>query len=178
MIWIPVKDYEEYYQISNTGLVKSLKRTWITGRNIVRHKEETILKPVLRREGYYCVSLVKNGVVSQRYIHRLVAEHFLPNKNPKLIVNHKDGNKLNNSIENIEWCTYTDNNNHALSNKLRINPTGSDNGYSKSITVDGIKYNSIKEYAANNGVSINVAYKKFAKIKHPKNKRIFKGEVL
>ena len=90
-IWSPINEFEEYYEISNFGRVRSLKR------NI-------ILKQFESRGGYLEVCLRKPGIKIHKKIHRLVAEHFLENPNNFLEVNHKDENKKNNHFTNLEWC--------------------------------------------------------------------------
>lgn len=105
--WKPIEGYEKYF-ISNTGEVKSSK-----------YKEERILKKQISTKGYYYISLSKNGIVKKQHIHRLVAKTFIPNPDNKICVNHKDGNKLNNFIDNLEWNTYSENNQHAYDNGLK-----------------------------------------------------------
>ena len=90
--WKPVVGYEGLYEVSNWGRVKSLK-----------FGKERILKQSIRH-GYYIVCLSKNGIVKSYYVHRLVAEVFLPNPNNYKEVNHKDENKTNNVVTNLEWC--------------------------------------------------------------------------
>lgn len=101
--WLNINGYENYL-ISNLGSVKNTK----TG---------LCLKPQLSSNGYYNVTLCKNGKKSTPLIHRLVAEHFLSKINQT--VNHIDGNKLNNNINNLEWITYSENLTHAHKSKLR-----------------------------------------------------------
>ena len=97
-IWKDIKDYEGLYQVSNIGRVKSL----YNGRhNLYREK---ILKPG-KKNSYYFVVLSKNNTRTQFLVHRLVAEAFIPNTDNLPQVNHKDENKLNNSVDNLEWCT-------------------------------------------------------------------------
>ena len=91
-IWKDKKDYEGHYQVSNCGRVKSIK-----------FGKEIILKQNIRN-GYYYVFLSKNGIVKKYYVHRLVAEAFIDNPDNLPQINHKDENKLNNSVENLEWC--------------------------------------------------------------------------
>ena len=97
--WKDIKGYEGIYQVSNTGKIKSLKRTY---KN--RICKEKIKTPVITPKGYYRVGLCKEGKTKFYYIHRLVAQTFLPNENNLPQVNHKDENKLNNCINNLEWC--------------------------------------------------------------------------
>lgn len=89
-IWKDVVGYEGLYQVSNKGRVKS---------------RIGIRRTPLSANGYKIVKLCKSGVVKFFLVHRLVANAFLPNPNCLPIINHKDENKLNNSVENLEWCT-------------------------------------------------------------------------
>lgn len=84
------------------------------------HKNGTItdssgsqLKQYQTKNGYMQVSMKLNGKYVKKLVHRLVAEAYLPNKENKPCVNHKDGNKNNNSVENLEWCTYSENELHS-----------------------------------------------------------------
>lgn len=94
--WKDIEDYEGLYQVSSEGRVKSL--------NYFRTGEERILKCVKNKEGYLKVGLSKNRKRKTYYIHRLVAQTFLPNPNNLPQVNHKDEDKTNNIVENIEYC--------------------------------------------------------------------------
>lgn len=96
-IWKDIKDYEGLYQVSNVGNIKSL--------NYNKTKQEKNLKFGIDTSGYKVVNLWKNGKGKMRTVHRLVAETFIPNPNNHPIINHKDENKQNNTISNLEWCT-------------------------------------------------------------------------
>ena len=111
-IWKPIPGYEGYYEISNTGKVRSLTRTIIksNGRPQTFYGEEK--KPTLTPFGYYRISLAKQGIKQFYFIHRLVALTFIPNPDNKPFINHKDENKTNNNVENLEWCTSLENNNY------------------------------------------------------------------
>lgn len=102
--WKPIKDYEDLYMVSNTGLIKSLH--W---------NKEKLLKQVIRNNNYpyYFVGLLKDGKRKYFAIHRLVAMTFIPNPNNYEQVDHLDGNKLNNNVENLEWVTPKENTNRA-----------------------------------------------------------------
>lgn len=97
--WKPVVGYEELYQVSNWGRVKSLPRNGTV-------KYARILKPGTNRYGYLYVNLCKDGKVKTFTVHRLVAEAFLPNPDNLPCINHKDECKTNNNVDNLEWCTY------------------------------------------------------------------------
>lgn len=121
--WMPIKDYEGLYEISNFGNVKSLKKEWIgfNYKSKTYHKvtmEERIMKASVSKYGYKQVLLSRSNKKSLKLIHRLVAEAFIPNELNKPCVNHIDGNKLNNRVENLEWCTYQENSLHAWKNNL------------------------------------------------------------
>lgn len=110
-IWKDIKDYEGLYQISNLGRVKRLKRLSTDGlKKYV--DEEKMLKPWVSNMGYYTVCLRKNGTSKKMSVHRLISCAFIPNPYNLYTVNHKDGNKLNNSISNLEWMLLADNIRH------------------------------------------------------------------
>lgn len=110
-IWKPIPNYEGYYEVSNTGKVKSLKRIIEDKRGVNHFVTEKEL--ALNRYGdYYQVALSKDGKRKLFLVHRLVAIVFLPNPDNLPIVNHKDENKLNNNANNLEWCTIKYNTNY------------------------------------------------------------------
>lgn len=102
--WKDIKGYEGLYQVSNYGRVK---RKYNNGK--IR-----ILKPISTNNGYLRVSLSKNSVNNTYFVHRLVAQAFILNPENKPEVNHIDGDKTNNKIENLEWCTRSENIQHAF----------------------------------------------------------------
>ena len=103
--WKPVVGYEGLYEVSNWGRVKSIK-----------FGKEIILKQKIKG-GYYYVCLYKNGIVKTYLVHRLVAQAFLPNPDNLPQVNHKDENKTNNSVDNLEWCDAKYNRNYGTINE-------------------------------------------------------------
>lgn len=105
-IWKDIKGFESFYQVSNLGNVKSLDR-YILYSNGTRHFHSgKILTPTLNKYGYYYVHLKKEGSNKKIYVHRLVAQAFIPNKNNKEEVNHIDCNPANNKVDNLEWVTH------------------------------------------------------------------------
>lgn len=82
--------------------------------------EEKILKPQINTSGYWTIGLYKNGKRKLYRIHRLIGKAFIPNPYNKPEINHKDGNKLNNHIENLEWVTTSENTQHAWDTKLHV----------------------------------------------------------
>lgn len=105
--WKPIKDYENLYMVSNTGLVKRTR--FINGKH--NFAQERLLKPIINKDGYAFVRLCKNGKVSNKRIHKLVANAFLGESN--LQVDHLDGNKCNNNLSNLEYVTPKENTNRA-----------------------------------------------------------------
>lgn len=103
--WKDVVGYEGVYQISNKRRVKSFKR-----------KKEKILIPQKNNARYYRVRLYINRKAKNWFVHRLVALSFIPNTDNLPIINHKDENRLNNCVENLEWCTYKYNSNYRYKN--------------------------------------------------------------
>lgn len=122
-IWKDIKGYEGLYQVSNLGRVKSLPRkiynNGIIGKNKFYISKEKILKERIDHKGYFRVALCKNNIQKDYSIHRLVLENFVENVDNKPCVNHIDGNKQNNNLENLEWCTYSENLNHAYKLNLK-----------------------------------------------------------
>lgn len=114
MIWKSIDCYEGIYEISDTGLVKNLRRD---PKN--RTYPGKILSPSKTGSGYLFVLLSVNGITENKMIHRLVAEAFIPNPDNLPEVNHKDGNKENCGVNNLEWCTRPYNLKHAVDMGLR-----------------------------------------------------------
>ena len=116
-IWKDIEGYEGLYQVSNIGRVKSL-----TTSNL---KVLTLFK-----NSYHKLVLYKHNKQSTCYIHQLVAKAFIPNPDHKIAINHIDGNKLNNNVNNLEWVTALENITHAIKHDL-FNNNGELNGCSK-----------------------------------------------
>jgi len=114
--WKPIKGFETYYEISNFGEVKGLKREVFLGKGRSKTIEESIKipQPNKKRGGYVYVLLYKHGQVFSHSVHRLVAKHFLDNPDNLPQVNHKDGKKGNNIETNLEWVTAKENINHSI----------------------------------------------------------------
>jgi hypothetical protein len=109
-IWKDVKGFEGLYQVSNIGRIKSLRKG-------------LILKSSINAAGYRHNTFSVNGSFKTLHLHRMLAIAFIENPNKYLVVNHKDGNKTNNNLDNLEWVTYSENTRHGYRIGLMKNPT-------------------------------------------------------
>lgn len=123
VIVVKETNFKNYY-VTEEGLFISKNRNY-------SGKDYKIIKPSIKKSGYASVIMCINGKVIHRRLHRLVAETFIPNPDNKPCVNHKDGNKLNNHVSNLEWCTYKENIKHALDTGLMPSIKGSNNPKAK-----------------------------------------------
>lgn len=116
-IWKDIEGYEELYQVSNKGRIKSLERTTINAIGQEVHYKTKILKCKKVTKGYVQVALIKNKIRTYKLIHILVAKAFIPNPNNLPQINHKNEKKDENSVENLEWCDQPYNINYGTRNK-------------------------------------------------------------
>ena len=158
MNWVKIKGYEDFYEISLNGKIRSKDRTMTDKIGRTRSWEGKILNPDIAPNGYYRVTFSINRKRKQFYVHRLIAEHFIPNPKNLPQVNHIDGNKLNNSLDNLEWVTVQENVVHAYKNGL-INHTsgkehfnygkfGAESKKAKPVIATNIVTNETKRYGA------------------------------
>ena len=112
--WRNVRGYEGLYQISNKGRIKSLDRYVKNSRKGNRLIKEKVLNPTDNGHGYKIIGLNYKGKRKNHYIHRLVAEAFIPNPYNKKCVNHIDYDRGNNNVDNLEWCTTKENMQHSV----------------------------------------------------------------
>lgn len=161
MVWKDVKGYEGLYQVSNSGLIRSVER--FDCKN--KRQQEVILKHSNNGKGYSNVVLCKNGKPRTFYIHKIVAEAFIPKIEGKNFINHKDGNKQNNNVNNLEWCTRSENMKHAYKNGLA-------HVVNKKLSDEDIKYiqsqkgkKSCFELAKEFDVSFQLICRKWKKVK-------------
>jgi hypothetical protein len=173
--WETIKGYEELYEISTLGRVRSLDRNCPQPHLLIRNLKGKYLKTAINNKGYVAVGLQKRGF----FIHRLVATAFIPNPLNLPQVNHKNGVKTDNRIENLEWCDAVYNMQHAHKNNLikKRNHHNENNPNARPIRRIEIKNNKIvvfktmKEAALkSNTTSSNIGYSL-------KNKRIHRGYI-
>lgn len=116
-IFLPIKGFEGYYEISNLGRVKSVDRVVLFSDGRKRKYKSRFIK--YKTNLPYLIAPL---IISQKQkfipVHRLIAIHFIPNPDNKPFINHKDCNKRNNSLDNLEWCSHAENTEHAVSNSL------------------------------------------------------------
>ncbi len=107
-IFKDVIGFEGRYEVSNTGLVRGVSSRW------GKRESPIYLRQLDNGHGYFEVRLFENGKAWRKTVHRLVAEAFIPNLKNKELVNHIDGNKWYNNLENLEWATRKENAQHAI----------------------------------------------------------------
>ena len=122
--WKPVQGYEGYYEVSDYGRVRRLDNLVATG---IKHSEQRrvqgrVLKLHTKRNGYLTVDLSKGSKVTTVSVHKLVANAFIPKKVGQTEVNHKNCNKADNRVVNLEWVTPRENKDHAKANGCYYNP--------------------------------------------------------
>ena len=152
-IWKDIEGYDGFYQISNYGRVKSVERTityMTTNQSGIefetsKYCPEKILKTASLR-GYQIVSLRRNSKSKTYQVHRLVAEYFIPNPNNYPTVNHKDENKANNRVDNLEWCTVEYNSNYGTRNQRIAEKLKENENFYIPILCYDLNNNFIKRY--------------------------------
>ena len=120
-VWKSIKNYEGLYEVSNKGKIRSLDHIRKNGKNQYLQKGKILKSGLNKKTNYLMISLSKNGKCKTKYIHKIVAETFIDNLNQYKYINHKDENKLNNKVDNLEWCSAKYNCNYGDRNKKIAN---------------------------------------------------------
>ena len=171
--WKYIPDYEGLYKINLDGTVISYEKKWVTGRGKGRlHLQKSmVISPFISKHGYLRISLSKNGIAKKFQLHRLIAICFVEGFFEGAIINHIDGNKLNNAVSNLEWVTTSDNGLHAfktglsrITDKNRIdfterNKSGMNVNAKKVVdTETGKIYDCINDAAKEKNISVGSLY--------------------
>jgi hypothetical protein len=144
----PINWYEWLYSISESGDIMSHEKIVKWKGNSVQKRKEITLKKVLKKNWYEQVCLYKNSYWRIWNVHRLVAENFIQNPHKKKEVNHKNGIKSDNRVQNLEWCTRSENAQHAHREWLQVAAKWEDCSYSKLTEMDVIHIKKILKQKA------------------------------
>lgn len=151
--WLPIEGYENLYQVSNYGRVKSL--------NYNKTNQEQIRKQSTNK-GYQIIGLCKDGKRKTFQVHRLVANAFIPNSNNLPQVNHKDENPLNNHVDNLEWCDCKYNINYGTRNekasKIKSGKLGKDCPNSKQVIQLSLNNQFIRNWDSSMDIQRELGY--------------------
>lgn len=120
-IWKPAKGFEGYYEVSNLGRVRSVDRVVAAKGNSEKLIKGKLLTLHTNKDGYKRTTLCKENKLFTKFVHRLIAEVFIPNPDNLPQVNHKDEVKSNNCVDNLEWCTAKYNINYGTAKQRTIN---------------------------------------------------------
>lgn len=171
--WRDIEGFENIYQISNFGRVKRLQRTVIVFNRFKyceRNLAEKYMSTYVLPKGYQCVKLHHKKHRRSEYIHRLVALAFIPQEESKKEVNHKDGDKHNNHVDNLEWCTRKENIQHAWDTGLNKSTEKQKESVRRTAKLkvskvvldesNGVFYDSVKDAAKYNSICYAYMLKK------------------
>ena len=148
VIWKDVKGFEGLYKVSNEGVLFSTPR---------QHTKGGVVKRIRTYQGYEKYNLYKDGKMYLKRVHRLFAEHFIPNPENKPYINHIDGNPLNNTLDNLEWVTQKENVQHAIRTGL-MNVNGENNPSAKLTDQEVLEIRDLYKHKVYNQREIGEIY--------------------
>lgn len=154
-LWEEISNYNHLYYVSNYGRILRLKHIRMSKRYYKKGKAypTKIFRVSKNKQGYVNTQINFGGYFKTFKVHRLVAETFIPNPENKPQVNHRDGNKLNNRVDNLEWCTNGENGKHAWENGLRTKRIGNNNKFSVKVNQYDLDGTLIKKWNCINDIS-------------------------
>lgn len=161
-VWKDIKNYEGLYQVSDLGNVRSLDHYASNGKKNILYLGKNLKGTLDGKKQYLQVTLSKNDINKKALIHRLVAEAFIPNEDNKREVNHINGIKTDNRLNNLEWVTSKENKRHAINLGLYNKIYGAKKG-SPKIFINGL---SISEIAKRENISYQKAYNKYVRYRN------------
>jgi len=141
-VWLPIKNFEEYYEVSNLGRFKSKDRLLIRSNGIKQFTKGKVLKNNYYSNGYVQLILYVDKIRYNFLGHRVVAEHFIPNNDNLPVVNHLNSIRWDNRVSNMEWCTRFENMQHMIKSGrqvLGVKHKGENHGNTK-LTNDDVLY--------------------------------------
>ena len=147
-IWKDVVDYEGYYQVSNLGNVRSVDMWFERDVKNMRFRKSQMLSGCVNGNGYILVVLFKHGVGKNFNVHRLVADAFIPNPENLPQINHIDGDKINNFVDNLEWVDQRENQLHAFRTGLQTAYRSYDCKLSMTVIQMNMNYMYLREYGS------------------------------
>lgn len=146
-IWRPIPSFDGY-EASNLGKIRSTFKVILKANGETYTRQPKILKPALNKSGYMRGAISIDGFMRSFMVHRLIAEAFIPNPENKETVNHINGIKTDNRVENLEWNTRSENCQHSFDIGLQKPKRGELNGSAKLTDADVL---AIRAHAANSG---------------------------
>lgn len=167
-VWKDIVGFENFYQVSSYGRVRSLDRITISRRS-KNHLKGKILSTTLNTKGYPHIRLSKEGKRETFRVHRLVAQTFIPNPDNLEIVNHIDSNKTNNNISNLEWCSEMD-------NRLHARKIFNDTAYGEECNLSKLTETQVKEIRTNGKMGMtNEQIGKLYNVSHETIRNVLNG---
>lgn len=159
-VWKDIPEYEGLYQASNYGRVKSIERVVLDGRGRELKRKSVILSSAINTAGYKTVVLYKDFKKHSIRVHQLIARTFIPNPDNLSCINHKDENKLNNHVDNLEWCSYSYNTiyNNAMRRRLDTRNINNSHGKERKVYQYDLQGNLLKEWDSLSSISKELGY--------------------